>query len=489
MEHKEKEKGILNLIVLIMIVISMILLSIYSLITYQTQLNTSLSSKIKQDLQNYTDQSTLLFQNLISDYFRQLDTISLFCSQESGCSTSSINKMLDTYNKDNNYMRIGVSDIKGELYTGIGSFIDISKQDYFKRAISGERVISDVTLNPFTRKDNIVFGIPIWENNTIVGAVIAQYDVDIFTNLLGDSQFKGMGATMVMQKDGKMVSSYSGMENYDTFYHALEDMEFRGEDTVESFQKRVENKESGFLTYYRNGKKRYIYFEPSGIRDYTMISLALADPLDKQADEITKEALWLTIKNVFFYCVILVCVWAIYFVVQKVVKNLEKDQLTLVYNKISAELSIDHYLKRQGRHGRHACLFIDVDNFKGINDNLGHAIGDQVLIHLAEKLTDNFRNSDIISRFGGDEFLIWMKNISSSEIAQKKAEQLCTQLKNMDELPISISIGIAYYPDHGTSYKEIVNHADEALYHSKELGKDRYHIYSREDAPPSSSKG
>lgn len=156
----------------------------------------------------------------------------------------------------------------------------------------------------------------------------------------------------------------------------------------------------------------------------------------------------------------------------------ECDQMTGLYNKITTETLITNILQdRKYKNVKNAMLMIDIDNLKNINDRLGHIFGDMIIGRLADCIKMTFRESDILGRVGGDEFVIFMKDCTSEEAVRGKAEQLCstyrTTLENAgSKVPVSCSIGIAVYPDNGDSFLSLYSNADKALYDAKKSGKN-----------------
>lgn len=129
-----------------------------------------------------------------------------------------------------------------------------------------------------------------------------------------------------------------------------------------------------------------------------------------------------------------------------------------------------------------AVLFLDCDRFKVINDSLGHAIGDQLLIEVAKRLTAALRPGDVIARLGGDEFAILLENIAGQDQAEQVASRLNRELEKAFELQghavyISASIGIALNSDHSPQAENLLRDADNAMYRAKALGKSRYVVF------------
>ena len=161
-------------------------------------------------------------------------------------------------------------------------------------------------------------------------------------------------------------------------------------------------------------------------------------------------------------------------------KKAEQDALTGMYNKIATQSMISEYLHNSPDSS--VLMIIDIDNFKIVNDTLGHLYGDAVLSNLAREMNASFRDSDILGRIGGDEFIIFLKSVDNLDLIARNAKRvldLFTQLEVNGHLmkEISCSIGIALFPDHGRDFTTLYQNADYALYQAKHEGKNRYCIY------------
>ena len=137
----------------------------------------------------------------------------------------------------------------------------------------------------------------------------------------------------------------------------------------------------------------------------------------------------------------------------------------------------------QRRRHKLAVLFLDVDRFKHTNDSLGHAIGDRLLQAVAQRLVACVRTSDTVSREGGDEFVILLSELGRSRDAASAAEKILTALREPyriddHEIHITASIGIVVYADDGTDAEMLMKHADVAMYHAKDAGRDTYRFFT-----------
>ncbi len=130
-----------------------------------------------------------------------------------------------------------------------------------------------------------------------------------------------------------------------------------------------------------------------------------------------------------------------------------------------------------------AVLFLDIDNFKHVNDTLGHYVGDLLLQHVASNLLELLRAGDIVARQGGDEFIIALPNLALTQDASLLAEKILRTLEQPCELSghtlkITASIGIALFPEDGTESEILLQNADTALYRAKQAGRNNYQIFN-----------
>lgn len=164
---------------------------------------------------------------------------------------------------------------------------------------------------------------------------------------------------------------------------------------------------------------------------------------------------------------------------QILVEQIERDMLTGLYNREALKNRIREFFITGEKSG--AFFLLDLDNFKNINDNYGHYYGDIVLKDTAKILLNSFREEDLVSRLGGDEFIIFMKDIKTMECVSEKVELLRTKLKRTysedgKSIEISASIGVVVFFNTKKEYKELYLEADKAMYDVKNSQKDGYKI-------------
>lgn len=157
----------------------------------------------------------------------------------------------------------------------------------------------------------------------------------------------------------------------------------------------------------------------------------------------------------------------------------DNDALTGINNRKGLEEKILNIMKSSW-DSTGVLLFLDLDDFKQINDSKGHAFGDKVLRTVAEKIKSCVRSTDVVGRIGGDEFIVFLNGISGRNAALKKAEEIDRKIQNSCiGYPVTVSIGIAQFPEDGSEYDVLIKRADQALYYSKNKGKNRYTFYDK----------
>lgn len=133
-------------------------------------------------------------------------------------------------------------------------------------------------------------------------------------------------------------------------------------------------------------------------------------------------------------------------------------------------------------HGKIALVMLDLDNFKAINDNLGHDTGDELLKEVASRLAGILRQTDTVCRMGGDEFALLISDITLKESVKEVAGRILENVRKPFNLHgfegrITASLGVAIFPEDGDSLETLIKHADIAMYEAKRAGRDNYLCY------------
>jgi diguanylate cyclase (GGDEF)-like protein len=172
-----------------------------------------------------------------------------------------------------------------------------------------------------------------------------------------------------------------------------------------------------------------------------------------------------------------------------------RDPLTGLFNRRYMEETLEREVRRAQRAGRPmAVLMMDLDHFKRVNDDFDHDAGDALLREIGAALLRNLRREDVACRFGGEEFVLVLPEASLPD-AERRAEELRGEIKRLRVSdkgrllgPVTISIGLAAYPEHGLAGDALLHAADSALYRAKREGRDRVVIAETEVPRPSGAR-
>ena len=163
----------------------------------------------------------------------------------------------------------------------------------------------------------------------------------------------------------------------------------------------------------------------------------------------------------------------------------DTDLLTGLNNKLATERKIKEYM-REHPNSKALMFVLDIDNFKKINDTMGHAFGDEVLRELGRYLGSNFRVTDVVGRTGGDEFTIFLKNLKDDPTTIRESQKLINFFRSFQvgeyvKYSATASIGAAVFPEDGKDFESMYKAADQALYKAKKRGKNQLAFYDDRD--------
>lgn len=311
------------------------------------------------------------------------------------------------------------------------------------------------------------------QNNAVLLALAAEYSSVYYINLNDDS-------LVPYRYDSLMKKRFAMTENMvyrDSIKKYIEDvvLEDDREDllqcaSLENLRRKLKNRASIRKQYRSTINGRIEYYqakwvkveEKNGIPIAVVLGLANIDEAIRNRELISEQQKQLetAIEQA-----------------ESATKNSQIDKLTGLYNKHTGEQLLAKYIENKLPNEKYAVIFIDIDKFKDFNDNYGHLVGDEILNCVGSVIKSSCRKNDIPIRFGGDEFLIILKNVINSISAVQKAEGIRRQLKEMSKghtYDLTCSIGI--YVSNNDDVENSIEKADKALYFVKENGRNNVKI-------------
>lgn len=439
---------------------------------YFREVEKSLVDQTYRDIKLENDKILSYLQNLTESKLEWLELFASFSDPPDGSGNESWWELIAENEKETS--RLGVADDKGTIYYGNHETADISGRAYYQKVLKGEKNISRLLPGGFEGQDGIVLAVPIIRDSKVKGAACLEYSAAEIEKYLDDSPLSRYGANFIFTQEGQIMVSSSGIDQKDTVFELLKDMEFRDGQSLEQMREVVKSGQAGFLIYYENNKKRLLLFQPTGIEDWMTASLVEAERYESMLNRIRGLTLgFITSSTLMLVCAILLILGILHYR-KKEEKRAQKDYLTGVYTRETARKLVSQGLKGVGNKRFYACMFLDIDDFKKINDTFGHHKGDLVLVEVGQILNACTRQEDVIVRFGGDEFCIWLFGMRG----RKQPEAIAARILNAFNISgnIHASIGITLVGENENDYDAILKRADEALYQAKRKGKNQYAV-------------
>ena len=372
----------------------------------------------------------------------------------------------------------------GTGYTSDGVTTQVKDRAYFTTAMSGKRALSNPISSSVDGDNKVVLAVPVRRNGEVTAVLGGSYDVGALSNLLFADIYDGKGYSFIVTADGSVVSSgttyadWSGRNSFDA-YGKVKYSKGSLEQMREDFQERS----GGSIIVDNQGVGSYLAYEPLDCNDWVLCYVVSEEDAKASYVFITHYELLLGLA-------FLAGVGALLLTMQRLnardrrrlMQKAEEDPLTGLLNKESTARSITDWLNEERCKGFQVLLMVDLDHFKEINDTYGHATGDLVLKKAAQVLRGVFRETDIVGRVGGDEFMVFLKNVGNPEVVQRLMSTLNSRIRavTVDDLPeetLSCSIGAAFYPRHGKDFTLLYENADRALYEAKRAGRNGHAVF------------
>ena len=326
-------------------------------------------------------------------------------------------------------------------------------------------------------------------------ALAYVFVTDIFDSIPTTSKYDGRTCYVLLSNDGTIVS-VSGRKVLTTGDNIFDSDNIRIAAATEARTKsNLENRNAGYTDCTVAGEERVMVYDPVAYAGLSVASVVTQSYVNNEVHSTYGDMESILVRVVVAMIAFFVAILAINIANkavntrhnQSLQEKAETDLLTGLLNKISTEQKVTDYLMEAKAKEQSAILFlIDIDNFKKVNDTMGHAFGDELLAGLGLGLSTLFRATDIVGRIGGDEFLVLMRNISpDQETKKREAEKLLKFFRDFKvgeyvQYRCTASIGGAVFSQDGGNFEELYKAADTAMYESKRHGKNRVAYYGEE---------
>lgn len=427
---------------------------------------------------NVTQQSEHL-NTILNINYSYLNVLAQELSKSEDLFSESNISLIKAFMENTDLNRTAIIDSDGNALYDNNVVKNVAHRRYFKESMQGKQSLSDPLESSVDQQTRVILSVPIYKNNQVIGVVGGSYNVTKLGNMLFDDLFDGQGKSFIVDQDGNLITRDKKYEKK----HNIKTIDNLFDICDEKEVKTDFNQQESDLIQIQTKKNKLLYlaYSPLKINDWMICYIV---PVHVAQESYTFIKHYETLLATFLGLIVLSLMIYLAHSNSRENKYLihlsEIDPLTSVFNKETTQKLIDQKLKN---HEHFCFLILDVDDFKSVNDNYGHAVGDKVLKNLSDLFKNHFRQTDIVGRIGGDEFIILIEDehIAESRIQSLLQKVNALKIEELQDFKLSISVGMAFTPSNGTTFMELYRHADHALYQTKRTGKNNYKIYKNDE--------
>lgn len=380
-------------------------------------------------------------------------------------------------------------NLNGQATDLSGQTVDLSGSAYFEDLSNAESPYI------YVKDGETIIVMERVSSDTAQGYLLLFYPMERFSSMLFKSGYDPTSYLVLINSEGDILG-LSGLTN--AFYvnsgNLLNAVDQVDKAAAKSLRGRMSNGSRGTIYVTNDQQKDIFVFVPLGTNRWDLVLSVNDSYVERQKRFLRKNTsdmvISLLIVIALFFCTVMVLNIVGKFRSNAKKKELEDkadtDLLTGLNNKLATERKIKDYMAHNP--DTQSMLFIfDVDNFKKVNDTMGHAFGDEVLRSLGKQIGGIFRASDIVGRVGGDEFMVFLKGIGTEEAILKEAAKVESFFKSFQageyvKYKATASIGVAIYPQEGADFETLYKAADQGLYKAKKRGKNQLAFYRERTA-------
>ncbi len=376
------------------------------------------------------------------------------------------------------------------------TYADISLSGIFSQLSFVNAQITDFYMDGTGRTIAYVSA-PIKTEDKVLGLVVLEYSPQNVKTVVDTTDYISTNVYAIVSHDG-VIADRAGlegafMEKNSNIYEKFGTYQFLYS-SADQMKSKLSKGGSGYLIAKLNANNiRYFFYKPIGDQGTFFLMSVNSGMITRKIENNGREA-----RNIMIRSLVGMALFIIFLVIvlvmnltkstranKELINKAQTDLLTDLLNKKATEEKIKEYLVEEGKDKTSMMFILDIDNFKNINDTMGHAFGDEVIATLGKQLRAEFRVNDIVGRTGGDEFTIFLKDLKDDNLLKSEANRVLGIFKNFKvgeytKYFATASIGVSIYPQDADSFEGLYKAADQALYKAKNRGKNQMAFYKEE---------
>ena len=376
------------------------------------------------------------------------------------------------------------------------TYADISLMGIFSKLSFVNAQITDFCLDGSGRSPAYVSA-PIKTDDKVLGLIVLEYMAQDVKMVVDTPDYISTNVYALVSHDG-VIADRAGlegafMEKNSNLYEKFDTYQFLYS-SADEMKSKLAKGNSGYVIAKLNANNvRYFFYRPIGDQGTFFVMSVNSGMIERKIENNVKAAKGVMIRSL--VCMALFILFLGVILIMNLTRNTrankelinkaQTDLLTDLLNKKATEEKIKEYLMEDGKDKTSMMFILDIDNFKNINDTMGHAFGDEVIATLGKQLRSEFRVNDIVGRTGGDEFTILLKDLKDDNLLKSEANRVLGIFKNFKvgeytKYFATASIGVSIYPQDADSFEGLYKAADQALYKAKNRGKNRMAFYKED---------
>lgn len=486
--------------------IMLVLFLVVTLFNYSADMESQIRERVDEKQETQTLQIGEYYEEMIT-ILQNVATVSASqVSNEEDIFSLNAQRLLREIVRNTNAQDAAIVKMDGTSINSSGRDAKLAEKMDMEEFLDGKTHVSDLFQYTSSQRYQAMVVSPIKTENEMMGIIAIIVPFDDLGNITAGASYSVKNTYGLITADGIVVEKAGNLRDFfvegDNILTGLESEEIV-DGTYKRLTQNFESGKGGKIVFNSAGDELkegsyYLFYEPIG--EYgcftaTLVTSSQIEKLVRDEQRMTSNLVTKMLVAMIIFVAILVAINVItrakYIKESKELQDkAETDLLTDLLNKIATEKKIKEYLENEGKEKRSIMFVLDIDNFKKINDTMGHAFGDEVLSTLGRRIKSEFRINDIVGRTGGDEFVVFLKDLKDEDTMKREAERVATFFKNFKvgeyvKYSATASIGAAIFPNDAKDFEALYKAADQALYKAKRRGKNQLAFYEDHDMPDS----
>ncbi len=380
-------------------------------------------------------------------------------------------------------------DETGNGVSSGGNTVSIADKDYFE-TIKASKSVQYIYLENEGKQAQsaVIVSIPS-EGINGMSYLLLFYPLSKFEKTIKKADFAAWNFEVLVDNTGAIITSAGETQSLVQGANLFDELSKNSSNDIRKMRNRINSRTSGIDSVTVGNSKQALIYVPVAMNEWALVVSVSQYYMDKQISQ-----QWNGTKDMLSQLIILIIAFIIIIVVINIISKVrsnekkrqleekaDTDLLTGLNNKLATERKIQEFISNHP-DAQSMMFILDIDNFKKINDTMGHAFGDEVLRSLGQQIGAIFRATDIVGRAGGDEFIIFLKNLTEADAIRKEAKKVENFFKDFKageyvKYSATASIGVAIFPQEGADWETLYKAADQALYKAKKRGKNQLAFY------------